>query len=150
MNVEADAPDVGNDTTSISVKFINNGVAPEAGTVTSQQMSASKFNPYIIVGQERGREIHLADKRPSSRVNMNYFGTVNDNSIPAQNRYYKTDTNLPWALNMSSSIPYAQEKQDFSDCYLNFNNWAQNGGLTNTDWYTNSNGNRVNNKLMNR
>lgn len=150
MNVEKEAPDVGNDTSSISVKFINNGVAPAAGTVSTQQLAASKFNPYIIVGQERGKEVHLADKRPSSKINMIYFGTVDDNSIPAQNRYYKTDTNLPWALNIGSSIPYAQEKQDFSSCFLNFSNWAESGGLNNTEWYTNAIGNRDMNKLMNR
>jgi LruC domain-containing protein len=150
VNVEENAPDVGNDTASISIKFINNGVVPQAGTVSTQQLAHTKFNPYIIVGQERGKEIHLADKRPSAKMNMSYFGTVDDNSIPAQNRYYKTDANLPWALNIGSSIPYTKEKNDFSSCFPNFSNWAQSGGLNNANWHTNANGNRVSNRLMNR
>ena len=148
VNVDPNAPDVGTDTTTVVLTFINNGTAPEAGTAAAALLSSVNFNPYIVVAQERGKEIHLANMPPSDLMNMGYFGTINDRSNPGANTFYKSEQGLPWALNVDQSIPYTIEKTDFVTAYPNFFNWATSGATQNTDWYLNNNGNRVNNKLI--
>jgi len=148
VNVDPNAPDVGTDTTTVVLTFINNGTAPEAGTADAALLSSVNFNPYIVVAQERGKEIHLANMPPSDLMNMAYFGTINDRSNPGANTFYKSEQGLPWALNVDQSIPYTIEKTDFVSAYPNFFNWASSGATQNTDWYLNNNGNRVNNKLI--
>lgn len=148
MNVEHNAPDVGTDTTTVLITFLNNGLAPAGGVTDAAVLSSVNFNPYIIVGQERGKEIHLVNMPPTQLMNMSYFGTQNDGSVPSSNLYFTSKQGLPWALNINQSIPYPAEKIDFITAFPNFVNWAQSGGATHTDWYLNNPGNRVLNKLI--
>lgn len=149
VNVEADAPNVGMDTTVVTIKFAENGVfAVEETPIAIADFSSSIFNPYLIVGQQRGKEIHLADRTPSALANLSYFGQQQDASNPSTQTYYKTASGLPWALNISQSIPQAIEKTDFTEVYLNFANWANGGGNTHTDWYLDMPGNRDNTKMF--
>jgi LruC domain-containing protein len=64
--------------------------------------------------------------------------------------YYKTASGLPWALNIGQSIPQATEKSDFTQVYLNFSNWANSGGTTNTDWYLDLPSYRNNSKIFSK
>jgi LruC domain-containing protein len=149
VNVEADAPNVGMDTTIVTIKFAENGVfAVEETPIAIADFSSSIFNPYLIVGQQRGKEIHLADRTPSALASLSYFGQQQDASNSSTQTYYKTATGLPWALNISQSIPQAIEKTDFTEVYLNFANWANGGGNTHTDWYLDMPGNRDNTKMF--
>jgi LruC domain-containing protein len=148
VNVDPNAPDVGTDTTKIHLTFIDNGTAPSGGTVSTSIMDAFSFNPYIIVNQQRTKEIHLPNRIPSDKANVGFFGTVNDNSIPGIGRYYKSHNNLPWALDINTSIPFTKEKVDFLQAYLNFSIWAQSNGLSNPDWYLDMPGNRNTSKLI--
>lgn len=151
VNVEADAPNVGVDTTTITIKFAENGVfAVEEAPIDIANFSSSIFNPYLIVGQERGKEIHLANRVPSSKANLNYFGQKQDASNPSMETYYKTASGLPWALNIGQSIPQATEKSDFTEVYLNFSNWANSGGTTHTDWYLDLPSYRNNSKIFSK
>lgn len=140
-NVILSNPYVAPDTTSVTVTF----------TSTSGQMinlGDVIFNPYIIVDQTRGKEVHLPDYVPSTKASSSYFGVDQDNTIPASNRYYKTVNNLPWALNVTSSILYMHTINDFVTGYLHFAEWAQSSGATYTDWYSNTaSGYRDNTKL---
>ena len=151
VNVEAAAPSVGVDTTIITIKFAENGVfAVEETPVSIADFGSSIFNPYLIVGQERGKEIHLPNRVPSSKANQNYFGQKQDASNPSMETYYKTASGLPWALNIGQSIPQATEKSDFTQVYLNFSNWANSGGTTNTDWYLDLPSYRNNSKIFSK
>ncbi|MDZ4668510.1 MAG: LruC domain-containing protein [bacterium] len=134
-------PRVAPDTTSINITF----------TSTSGQMIAISdvsFNPYIIIDQVRGKELHLPNYVPSAKVNTSFFGQMQDNSIPASGRYYKTEGNLPWALNVTSSIPYTHTTNDFVSAYLKFAEWAQSNGTLYTDWYQDNSGYRNVTKLF--
>ena len=148
INTLANAPNLGTDTTRMTVTFLAGGVAPSGGTLSLGSLPNSAFNPYLIVGQDRGKEVHLINKVPTAKVNNAYFGQEQDRSNAAQGKYYLTETNLPYALNVVSSIPYTIEKTDFSEAYLKFVDWAQSGGVTYTDWYLNNSGYRSNTKLM--
>ncbi len=151
VNVEADAPNVGMDTTVVTIKFAENGVfAVEETPISIADFSSTIFNPYLIVGQQRGKEIHLADRTPTALANQSYFGQQQDASNPSTTTYYKTASGLPWALNIGQSIPQATEKTDFTQVYLNFSNWATSGGNTNTDWYLDLAGYRNNTKIFSK
>jgi LruC domain-containing protein len=148
INVEPNAPDVGTDTTTVLITFLNNGLPPAGGVTDASVLSSVNFNPYIIVGQERGKEIHLVNMPPSQLMNTSYFGSLDDGSVPSSNIYFKSKQGLPWALNINQSIPYAMEKIDFISAFPNFANWALSNGSTHTDWYLNNIGNRILNKLI--
>ncbi len=148
INVEPNAPDVGTDTTTVLITFLNNGLPPAGGVTDASVLSSVNFNPYIIVGQERGKEVHLVNMPPSQLMNTSYFGSLDDGSVPSSNIYFKSKQGLPWALNINQSIPYAMEKIDFISAFPNFANWALSNGSTHTDWYLNNIGNRILNKLI--
>ncbi|MFZ4798880.1 MAG: LruC domain-containing protein [Bacteroidia bacterium] len=148
VNTVPNAPNLGTDTTRITIKFLNNGVAPSGGTVSLSSFPNTVFNPYLIVGQDRGKEVHLINKVPTAKVNNAFFGTFDDKSNPGLGKYYSTENNLPWALNINTSVPYASERTDFSEAYNKFIEWAQSGGTLSPNWYLNLTGNRTNSKLI--
>jgi LruC domain-containing protein len=148
INTFQGSPDSGKDTTNIVVTFINNGVVPTGGALSYNDFGTNVFNPYIIVNQVRGKEIHLVDRIPSAKVDATLFGTGQDKSNPLTGSYYKTANNLPWAINVSTSIPFPQERTDISEAFLRFIPWATSNGTTNQTWYLNSDGNRDASKLI--
>jgi LruC domain-containing protein len=129
------------DTTNLVITFV---------TSSGQELQLSDFNlnPYIIVNQIRGKEVHLPNGLPSSLHNADWFGTFQDDSKPGEGKYYKTKNNLPWALSIDSSIPYTHTTNDLIEAYLKFADWAQSNGTLYTDWYENKPGYRDTNKLF--
>ncbi len=140
VNTTPDAPYVNPDTMSMHLVFTPN-------TYTYNQLDIANFNPFIIVNSSngakvRGHEVHLPDYPPTSLADNSLFGTAEDNSIPAENRYYKTSNNLPWAINIYESFDYPKERVDVLSTYLHFADWAQSGGTLYPDWYKNLSGYR--------
>ena len=105
-------------------------------------MGSPPYNPFIIVNQNRNREVHLPDKPPTDKVNGSDFGTQNDDSQPASGRYYKTTTNLPWAMIIADKFAYVIERNPVNQAYLKFNPWAESSGVQYPDWYKNLSGYR--------
>ncbi len=118
-------------------------------TFTSAQSLATimNMNPFMIVNQDRGREIHLSGYAPTTLANVNLFGTSSDDSDPSTNRYYVNENNLPWALHLPVSFDYPSEKKDVVQAYMQFSGWAISGGISNADWYMNSSGYRDASKI---
>ncbi|MGB0176176.1 MAG: LruC domain-containing protein [Owenweeksia sp.] len=102
---------------------------------TMAELGSAPFNPFIFINQDRGREVHLSGKAPTSLANSSFFGSVDDDTNPGQGRYYVTSTNLPWALNIAQHWNYPSEKEDIVQAYLKFADWAQSGGSNSADWY---------------
>ncbi len=98
-------------------------------------MGQEPYNPFIYVNQDPGKEVHLIDKAATDLVNDSYFGTFHDNSVPASGRYYVTENNLPWAVEIPVSFDYPIEKADVLSTYLKFQTWATSSGESYTDWY---------------
>ena len=105
------------------------------GNYTLAQLDIENFNPFLIVGLERGHEIHLPDYAPTNLVDPSWFGLAQDNSIPSQDRYYKTETNLPWAIHIYESFAYPKEYIDVANTHNHFVEWATSGGTSYPDWY---------------
>ncbi len=107
------------------------------GNYDFTNFSIADFKPFIISDRERGREVHLPGNAPTDLVDMSFFGTLDDDSNPSQNRWYVTENNLPWAINIIESFAYPTEKTSILDAYLKFADWAQSGGTLYQDWFSN-------------
>jgi len=103
--------------------------------VNPEVLSSQIFNPFIFTNRTRGDEVHLPDFPPTKLANPNKFGTFDDNSIPSTGRYYKTATNLPWALNIYEGYNYPNEKVSILDAFKHFAEWAGSAGVLFPDWY---------------
>jgi len=110
-------------------------------------LGSPPYNPFIIANKNRGKEIHLADYPPTDLIDISLFGTFNDNSNPLTGRYYKTSTNLPWAINIVEKFNYPIEKAKIIQGYLKFATWAQSSGIQYNDWYKPINGYRNSNYI---
>ncbi len=106
-----------------------------AQPVALSQLGDPPYNPFMIVDQIRGREVHLPDYPPTSLANPAYFGTENDDSNPATGKYYKTSNNLPWSIDVPAEFDYPIEKIVIIQAYLHFAEWAESSGSQYADWY---------------
>jgi LruC domain-containing protein len=105
------------------------------------------YNPFVIVNQDRGHEIHLPDHAPTKLADMTMFNTRRDDSNPSTGRYYKTSNNLPWGIKIIEQFDYPIEKVEIINAHLKFSEWAQSGGTLSTDWFKNLNGYRNNSNI---
>lgn len=133
VNTTPGAPYVTPDTIRIKIAFTPN-------TYSLSQIGFANFNPFLIVNKVRGVEIHLPNYAPTALANPAKFGTLDDKSNPGLNKYYVTENNLPWAINIYQVIDYVIEKQDISTGYLKFAPWAESNGALYPDWYLNNPG----------
>ncbi len=127
VNTEETAPYVVPDTMRISIRFRQ--------PVGLGALGNPPYNPFIFVDKTRGREVHLVDHAPTDLANRNLFGTGEDDSKPAEGRYYKTKSNLPWGLNLIEHFDYPVEKVEILDAYKHFGEWAESSGQLYPDWY---------------
>ncbi len=135
VNVEEGAPYVEPDTVEVNLVFT-------PGIYEIADIDLVHFNPFIFVNGIRGKEVHLPDYMPTSLADAAYFSTVDDDSNPATGRYYKTANNLPWAINISQSYDYTNEKSEITSGYLHFGDWAESTGGLYPDWYKDLSGYR--------
>lgn len=89
-------------------------------------------NPFIIINQERGREVHLSNKPPTSLGGL-YLGTADDNS--GNGVYYQSQDNLPWAIDIVHDFAFPSEKVEITQGYQLFSSWVESGGEVDQDWY---------------
>lgn len=106
------------------------------------------FNPFLIVNQVRGTEIHLPNNAPTDKVNSAALGTYDDNSSSATGRYYLSNESSPWALSFPDMFSYPIEGKPITDAYLRYNDWVKSGGLSYKDWYINIGTGYRNNSLI--
>ena len=116
---------------------INIHIVYTPNTYSAEALDLEHFNPFIIVNMVRGKEVHLPDYAPTSLADMSLFGTLEDNSNPAQGRYYRTSNNAPWALSLYENFDYPIEKASILKAYLHFADWVQSAGTQYPDWYKN-------------
>lgn len=101
------------------------------------------INPFMVIAQNRGREVHLPGYAPTDLASNSFFGTIDDNTGASGFLNYTSKTGLPWALSLPDTWLYPIEKEDIVNVYLQFVAWAQSGGTIHPLWYIN-NGNNVN------
>jgi LruC domain-containing protein len=141
VNVNPDAPYVNPETIKMVISFdVNKG-----NTTTVKELA---LNPYIIVNQVREVEVHLADYMPTSKASEKLFGTGGDVTNIEKGKTYRTANNLPFAIQIDKTAPHMIEKQDILKGYLNFAEWAKSNGELYKDWYSNTDKEYRNDKLL--
>lgn len=123
-------------------------VEPRALTITIQfkepitlaQLGPAPYNSFMVVDGQRSVEIHLPGKAPTDLADTSLFGTGDDDSDVASAKYYMSDDNLPWGLNIPFDFEYPVEKQVITNTYLKFDNWAVSRGAEFNNWYESKSG----------
>jgi LruC domain-containing protein len=128
VNTETSAPYVTPETIDIYIDYTD-------GVYTLTELAIAEFNPFIMVNLIREVEVHLPDYPPTSLANQTLFGSSDDDSNPSTTKYYKTVSNLPWAINIPERFDYPTEKTEITSAYLKFAEWAESGGTLFPDWY---------------
>lgn len=113
--------------------------------VNLSELGSAPYNPFVIIAQERGREVHLPGYSPTSLAKTSLFGTADDNSLQAG--YYKSRTSLPWGIHLPESFAYPKEKADIRNAHLQFKTWAKSSGSTYPDWFRDVSGYRDSQKI---
>ncbi|MCF8371403.1 MAG: LruC domain-containing protein [Bacteroidales bacterium] len=135
VNTVQTAPYVTPDTLRLTILF-------NTGSYTLNDLNISEFNPFLMVNLNRGIEVHLPNYAPTDKADSQLFGTGADDSNPSINRYYKTNSNLPWAINIYETFNYPIEKAAINNAHLKFNEWAGTNGVSYPNWYQNQTGYR--------
>lgn len=108
-------------------------------TPTAQSaLGFAPYDPFMVIAQNRSREVHLMNYNPTQMADLSLLGTGNDVSNPSMGKYYVTKTGKPWAIQFPVSLAYPIEKASISNAYPHFNAWAASGGTTYVDWFSNS------------
>lgn len=130
VNIERNGSSIAYDTSNIVIEFslANSGV-------TLNDFTYASFNPFIVINQERGRELHKLNYSPTSLVNKSLFGSEYDNSNISTGNYYRTKNNLPWVIETCRSSPYMLEKNDITLGYSKLIDWVLANGGSYFDWY---------------
>jgi LruC domain-containing protein len=118
--------------------------------MSSSSLGTVPYNPFIVVNGIRGREIHLAASAPTDLVDKSMFGTGDDDTNLATQKYYMSDTSLPWAINTPVQFAYPAEREDIRKGFNFFNNWSESRGSNYKDWYIDNSGYRNISKLYKR
>lgn len=134
INTDLSNPFIRPDTIKTTIQFIS--------PISQNLLGTAPYNPFLIQNKNRKVEVHLPGMQPTAMADTDLFGTIQDSSNPAQNRYYKTIKNLPWAINLPESLKYPIEKKSILLAYPKFGEWAESGGTLYPDWYTDKTGYR--------
>lgn len=105
-----------------------------------KEIGIGKFNPFIWNGSSvagRGHETHLRGKAATKLADQSLFNTKDDASSLGVT--YSTADNLPWAIEIPvADFKYPVERANIREAYLKFTNWANSGGNSSVDWYSNT------------
>lgn len=121
-----------------------------ATPVDQSVLGAAPYNPFIVPGgisTGTRREIHLPDFPASDLHDTGDYGFAHDDSNPSSGRYFRTETHLPWAINVDGQFDHPIEYAPIIEAYNNFASWAESGGLLNEGWFLDNPGNRDNSKI---
>lgn len=130
INTKNDLPKVTGDTAHIYMQFTS--------PLSTATLGSAPFNPFVISNLKREVEVHLPGNAPTDKANAKLLGTGDDVSNAGTGIYYVSKNNWPWAISLPVSFTYPIEGVKISDAYLHFLDWAKSGGVSYTDWYSNT------------
>ena len=122
VNTQTDKTDLGIKTFSLSIRL--------DGTLDYEDLSTDQ---YLRINEEEGREVHLPGKKNTSLADETMFQTGHDDSDAAKNKYYLTENNLPWVIEVPSDWRYPKEGALIIDAYPKFKDFAE--GQNDLAWY---------------
>jgi len=142
VNTQPDDPFVEPDTISLVITL-------NLSKVVTDPLSLPPYNPFIIVDQDRGVEVHIAGYPPTDLVDYSLFGTGNDQSNAELGRFYFSAQDFPWGVNLPQKFAYPVEKTSIITAHLKFENWANSIGASYVDWFQDKTGYRNTQKIYN-
>ncbi|VUD47000.1 hypothetical protein TDB9533_00937 [Thalassocella blandensis] len=95
----------------------------------------SALDFFIFRTENRAREIHFADYPPTDLFDETQFGRFDDTSEPMNDRYFRNDKNLPWALKITTDWCYPSEYIDIVWAYPFYEKWVETSGVEAEQWY---------------
>ena len=114
--------------------------------ITTEALGAAPFNPFIIVDGERENEIHLPFKNTTSLGdNLRVINGVNRDL----DGNYIGESGYPWAISIAHEFRVPKPSIRVDAAYNNFRNWAESGGQTFADWFSDRPGYRNTQNLQN-
>ncbi|MEI6947131.1 LruC domain-containing protein [Paraflavisolibacter sp. H34] len=119
---------VQSDTANVFISFASPVTQAELG-------SQAPFNPFVVIDQQRGREVHFPGYHPTDKADTRLLGSGHDRTNPATNKYYVTANNWPWGINFVETFDYPTEKSHIGTVYTHFLSWVASGGTLYADWY---------------
>ena len=120
---------------------------PLNGEIAASAMPAQPYDPFIFATPHyyhgsafdtapgRAYEIHLPDQAPTEAFDPTFWGLQEDTSNPAQQRYYRTNNNLPWAMEMNGSWQWPKERTDLLQAYPDFADFVLSQGTSSKGWH---------------
>lgn len=84
----------------------------------------------------RTLEIHLSDHPLTDLGDTNLLGQQDDRSAPPS-IFYRTEQNLPWAIEIGTEWQPPLERIDISEAYPEFIDYILSGGTDNLNWFDN-------------
>lgn len=102
------------------------------------------YNPFIAVNagptQSNRAECHLTNYAPTAKADQSMLGTFNDNSDPANGKYYISKNSMfPFAIGVADmDFTGAKESTRLDVMYPDYLEWVKAGcSKTNCDWFQN-------------
>lgn len=141
INTQEGAPKVEGNEIEITIQFVN--------PISAELIGLPPFDPFIFIGGDRGREVHLPDYAPTEKADQSFFNTYHDDSDQNNGKYYRGINNMPWAMNIIHDFRQPLEKTRIDAAYTKFRTWGESNGLTYKDWYTDIGGYRNLSKIYN-
>lgn len=123
---------------TVSIKFKN--------PIATNILGTSPFNPFIIINQERSKEVHLP---LMSRTNLGANTTINQGINSDIDGDFISDNGMPWAISIIHDFKVPKEGVTIEKGYNYFRSWATSGGANHKDWYKDNPGYRNPDKLEN-
>ncbi len=99
------------------------------------------YDFFIRIDGEEGREVHMAGKHPTGKVNRTYFGSSDDDTNIQNGKIYLNKKNLPWALMVPEIWEYPSEKVNIIEAYPDFSEFAQKNA--DFPWFSEFHGGKV-------
>ncbi|MFZ4456238.1 MAG: LruC domain-containing protein [Bacteroidales bacterium] len=122
--------------------------------VTLASLGSLPYNPFLVVNQNRGKEVHKPGLPGTSKANSIYYNT-SDDKTNQNNLWYVGLQRYPWVLDTPVKFEYPVEDErnnptdyNLSKGYKHYDNWVTNNGVSYADWYSTNSGEYRNNSYI--
>lgn len=112
--------------------------------LSTDVLGVAPFNPFIIINQERHKEVHLPNR---NRTNLGTNVSITDGINSDIDGNFISDNGLPWGISIIHDFKVPKENVRIDNAYNFFLAWANSGGVTHQDWYKDNPGFRNPNNL---
>ncbi|BAO75980.1 LruC domain-containing protein [Winogradskyella sp. PG-2] len=114
--------------------------------VSTSELGVAPFNPFIIINQERHKEVHLPNR---DRTNLGTNVSISEGINSDIDGNFISDNGMPWGISIIHDFKVPKENTRIDNAYNFFVAWATSGGATHNDWYKDNPGFRNENLLDN-